>query len=166
MMGYLKKLNFLIGIFLVFIFIFIGSIAEKLSRAFLTVIQNIFYKFDLFDVGGGYIDMFYEKLILEGVGTFVYCAVALCGPIFLNKKFFNKLEINWIPSFILIFIFFGYFGMKVLIMFFQIIGKADWIDTLSYIVMAIGYFGGFISAMLVSAKYAEIHHPLIDKFTQ
>ena len=49
-------------------------------------------------------------------------------------------------------------------MFFKSIGKMDWIDTISYLVMSIGFFGGYLSAIIYSAMYAEIKHPLIDKF--
>ena len=39
----------------------------------------------------------------------------------------------------------------------------DWIDTFSYLVMSIGFFGGYLSAISYSAMYAEVKHPLIDK---
>ena len=165
MIFYLKKLNFLIGLLLVLVFIFIGSIAENLTRKILKVMQNIFYYFDYFDINGGYFGMFYEKLLLEGAGTFVYFSVALCGPIFLNKKLFSNIKINWIPSFLLIFIHFFYTGYKMFAaMSFDVLINADWIDMLSLFIILISYLGGFSIAMLFSAKYAEINHPLINKF--
>ena len=114
-------------------------------------------------VTGGYIGMFWEKLIMEGVGTFVFCAVTLCGPIYLNKKFFPKFNINWLPAIIFGFLYFAFFGLIIIVMFFKGFGKADWIDNLSFFVMSVGYFGGFLAAMVTSALYAEIKHPLIEK---
>ena len=160
----LNKLNFLVGIIMIVPFAFIGKLAENIARALLAVIQNLAYALDFMGVMGGYVAMFYEKLFMEGVGTFAFCAVMLCGPIFLNKKFFPKFKINWIPAIILTFIYFSFFGLMVIIMFFKSIGKMDWIDTISYLVMSIGFFGGYLSAIVYSAIYAEIKHPLIDKF--
>jgi hypothetical protein len=30
--------------------------------------------------------------------------------------------------------------------------------------MSIGFFGGYLSAIISSAMYAEVKHPLIEKF--
>ena len=160
----LSKLNFIVGIILIIPFSFIGKIAENLARLLFGFVQDIAFAFDYMRVMGGYVQMFYEKLLTEAVGTFVFCAVTLCGPIFLNKKFFPKFKINWLPSIILVFIYFAFFGLAIIILFFKGLGKLDWIDTISYLVMSIGYFGGFIGAIITSAIYAEIKHPIMEKF--
>ena len=160
---FFKKLNWLPGILLIIPFAFVGKLAENISRALLGLLQNISYYFDFMGVTGGYIGMFWEKLIMEGVGTFVFCAVTLCGPIYLNKKFFPKFNINWLPAIIFGFLYFAFFGLIIIVMFFKGFGKADWIDNLSFFVMSVGYVGGFLAAMVTSALYAEIKHPLIDK---
>ena len=85
----LNKLNFLVGIIMILPFAFIGKLAENIARALLAIIQNLAYALDFMGVMGGYVAMFYEKLFMEGIGTFVFCAVMICGPIFLNKKFFH-----------------------------------------------------------------------------
>ena len=72
---FFKKLNWLPGILLIIPFAFVGKLAENISRALLGLLQNISYYFDFMGVTGGYIGMFWEKLIMEGVGTFVFCAV-------------------------------------------------------------------------------------------
>ena len=102
----LSKLNFIVGIILIIPFAFIGSIVEDLARLLFGIIQNIAFALDFMGVMGGWAAMFWEKLITEAVGSFVFCAVTLCGPIFLNKKFFPKFKINWIPAIILAFIYF------------------------------------------------------------
>ena len=160
----LSKLNFIVGIILIIPFAFIGSIVEDLARLLFGIIQNIAFALDFMGVMGGWAAMFWEKLITEAVGSFVFCAVTLCGPIFLNKKFFPKFKINWIPAIILAFIYFAFFGLAIIFMFFKGFGKFDWIDTISYLVMSVGYFGGFIGAIITSAIYAEIKHPIIEKF--
>ena len=160
----LNKLNFLVGIILIIPFLFIGKIAENITRVLLGILQNIFAAFDFLGVSGGYIGMLYEKLVMEGFATFVYSFVMICGPIFLNKRFFPNFKINWIPAIVLTFIYFSYYGLIILIMFFKSIGKMDWIDTIPYLVMSIGFFGGYISGIISSAMYAEVKHPLIEKF--
>tara|TARA_B100000787_G_C16091403_1_gene249091 strand:+ start:270 stop:767 length:498 start_codon:yes stop_codon:yes gene_type:complete len=160
----LSKLNFIVGVLLVIPFFLIGKILENIARALFAVIQNIIYAFDFMGYMGGYFDMFWEKFLTEGIGTFVYCAASLCGPIFINKKIFPKFKINWIPSISLIFIFFTYHGLNLIFMFFKIFGKLDWIDTISFLVMSIGYFIGYLMAIILSLTYAEVKHPLIKKF--
>ena len=163
MIKYLNKLNFLVGILLVIIFSFVGKFIENISRALLKLVQNIFAYIDYLGTSSGYIAMFYEKLIMEGVGTFIFCAVTICCPIFLNKKIFPKFKINWFPSIVFVFLYFSIFGIFIIWLFIKGLGRLDWIDTLSYLVMAIGYFGGYISAIVFSIDYSNTKHPLIDK---
>ena len=75
----LSKLNFIVGIILIIPFAFIGSIAEDLARLLFGIIQNIAFALDFMGVMGGWAAMFWEKLITEAVGSFVFCAVTLCG---------------------------------------------------------------------------------------
>ena len=169
MTEFLKKLNFLPGIILILIFIIPASIAENISRTLMKLINNIFAFFDWMGVSGGYIGMFYEKLIVEGVGVAVYCAGMLLFPMYLNKRFFNKLEINWLPGIILVFLFFASTALFVLyIFFFKALGKMDWIDTLSYLVTFIGYSFGFLAVIYSSLKYSDTKNKyvkkLLDKF--
>jgi hypothetical protein len=164
MKTFLSKLNFIIGILLVIPFLFIGKILEDLARVLFGIVQDIAFAFDFMGVMGGYVAMFWEKLFTEGIGTFVFCAVSLCGPIFLNKKFFPKFKINWIPAIALVSIYFIFFGLTIIVLFFKGFGKLDWIDTISYLVMTIGYFGGFIAGIITSLTYGEVEHPLIEKF--
>ena len=88
---FFKKLNWLPGILLIIPFAFVGKLAENIARALLGLMQDISYYFDFMGVMGGYVAMFWEKLFMEGIGTFVFCAVSLCGPMFLNKKFEYKI---------------------------------------------------------------------------
>ena len=165
----LKKFNFLPGIILIIIFIIPARIAENISRMLMNLMNNIFAYFDWMGVSGGYIGMFYEKLVVEGVGVAVYCSGMLLFPMYLNKKFFSKLEINWLPGIILVFLFFGSTGLFVLyIFFFEALGKMDWIDTLSYLVTFIGYSFGFLAVIYSSLKYSDTKNKyvkkLLDKF--
>lgn len=68
MTEFLKKLNFLPGIILILIFVIPARIAENISRILMKLMHNVFAFFDWMGVSGGYIGMFYEKLIVEGVG--------------------------------------------------------------------------------------------------
>ena len=61
-------------------------------------------------------------------------------------------------------IYFIFFGLTIIVLFFKGFGKLDWIDTISYLVMTIGYFGGFIAGIITSLTYGEVEHPLIEKF--
>ena len=65
MTKFLKKLNFIPGILLIIIFIVPARIAENITRALFGLINNIFIYFDWLGVSGGYIGMFYEKLVIE-----------------------------------------------------------------------------------------------------
>ena len=71
MTKFFKKLNFLPGIILIIIFIIPARIAEDISRILTKLIQNIFAYFDYLGVSDGYIGMFYEKLVVEGIATLV-----------------------------------------------------------------------------------------------
>ena len=164
MKTFISKLNFIVGILLVIPFSFVGKFLENIARFVFGVIQDIAFAFDFMGVMGGYVAMFWEKLLMEGIGTFVFCAVSLCGPMFLNKKIFPKFKINWMPAIIFVFIYFAFFGLAIVLLFFKGFGKLDWIDTISYLVMAIGYFAGFIFGIITSLTYGEIKHPLIEKF--
>ena len=169
MTEFLKKFNFLPGIILILIFVIPARIAENISRILMKLMHNVFAFFDWMGVSGGYIGMFYEKLIVEGVGVAVYCAGMLLFPMYLNKRFFNKLEINWLPGIILVFLFFASTGLFVLyIFFFKALGKMDWIDTLSYLVTFIGYSFGFLAVIYSSLKYSDTKNKyvkkLLDKF--
>ena len=53
-------------------------------------INNIAAYFDFMGVSGGYVGMFYEKLIVEGLGAAVYCGGMLLFPMYLNKNFFKN----------------------------------------------------------------------------
>lgn len=103
------------------------------------------------------------------MGVAVYCAGMLLFPMYLNKRFFNKLEINWLPGIILVFLFFASTALFVLyIFFFKALGKMDWIDTLSYLVTFIGYSFGFLAVIYSSLKYIDTKNKyikkLLDKF--
>ena len=40
----------------------------------------------------------------------------------------------------------------------------DFVDTVQLIVMVIGYFGGFISPLIMALKHIGFDHPLMNKF--
>lgn len=156
MTNILKKLNFIPGIILIIIFIIPARIVEDIARAIFKLLNNIFFYFDWLGVTGGYIGMFYEKLVVEGVGAATYCAGMLLFPMYLNKKFFKKFEINWLPGIILVFLFFTIFALSFIYTFiFKGIGKMDWIDSLSILVMFIGYTFGYLIVIFSSLKYSE-----------
>ena len=156
MTNFLKQLNFIPGIILIIIFIIPARILENIARALFKVLNNIFIYFDWLGVSGGYIGMFYEKLVIEGVGAATYCAGMLLFPMFLNKKFFRKFEINWLPGIVLVFLFFTTFALIYLYSFiFKGLGKMDWIDSLSILVMFIGYTFGYLMIIFSSLKYSE-----------
>ena len=120
MKTFISKLNFIVGILLVIPFSFVGKFLENIARLVFGIIQDIAFAFDFMGVMGGYVAMFWEKLLMEGIGTFVFCAVSLCGPMFLNKKFFPKFKINWMPAIIFCFPFiFAFFGLAIVLLFFK-----------------------------------------------
>jgi hypothetical protein len=164
MANYLKKFNFLYGIILIIICIIPARIAQDISQALLRLINNIAAYFDFMGVSGGYVGMFYEKLIVEGLGAAVYCGGMLLFPMYLNKNFFKKFEINWLPGIICVFLFFSIPALYIIYIFlFKALGKMDWIDTLSYIVGSIGYTLGFLSIIFTALLYSETKNKFINK---
>ena len=164
MTKFFKKLNFLPGIILIIIFIIPARIAEDIARILTRLIQNIFAYFDYLGVFDGYVGMFYEKFVVEGVAAMVYCGGMLLFPMYLNKRFFKKFEINWLPGIILVFLFFGSTGLFLIyIFFFKALGKMDWIDTISYLVTFIGYSAGFLTVIYSSLKYSETKNKFVKK---
>ena len=164
MINILKKINFLPGIILIIIFIIPARIAENIARAILKLMNNVFAYFDYFGVSGGYIGKFYETLIIEGFGSAVYCAGMLLFPMYLNKRFFKKFEINWLPGIIFVFLFFTSFSLIALyLFFFEALGKMDWIDTISYVVGYISYTIGFLVIIFMSLQYSESQNKYVKK---
>jgi len=164
MTKFFKKLNFLPGIILIIIFIIPARIAEDIARILTRLIQNIFAYFDYLGVFDGYVGMFYEKFVVEGVAAMVYCGGMLLFPMYLNKRFFKKFEINWLPGIILVFLFFGSFALYFLYMFlFVALGNMDWIDTISYLVTFISYSLGFLVIINISLKYSETKNKFVKK---
>ena len=164
MTKFFKKLNFLPGIILIIIFIIPARIAEDIARILTRLIQNIFAYFDYLGVFDGYVGMFYEKFVVEGVAAMVYCGGMLLFPMYLNKRFFKKFEINWLPGIILVFLFFGSFALYFLYMFlFVALGNMDWIDTISYLVTFISYSLGFLVVINISLKYSETKNKFVKK---
>jgi hypothetical protein len=45
------------------------------------------------------------------MATFVFSTTMLLIPMYLNKNFFNKIKIIWLPSLVLVFLFFSIFGI-------------------------------------------------------
>ena len=88
----IEWLNFLPGIILIIIFIIPARIAEDIARILTRLIQNIFAYFDYLGVFDGYVGMFYEKLVVEGVAAMVYCGGMLLFPMYLNKRFLKSLR--------------------------------------------------------------------------
>lgn len=171
MTKFLKKLNFFPGILLIIIFVIPARIAENIVRALLELLNNIFFYFDWLGISGGYLTMFYEKLIIEGAGAATYCAGMLLFPMFLNERFFKKFQINWLPGIIFVFIFFTMFALYYLYSFiFLGIGKMDWIDSISILVMFIGYTAGYLMIIYTSLKYSKTKNKyakiIIDKFDE
>jgi len=164
-----KKINFLPGIILIIIFITPALIAQRVAQGILRLINNLFSYFDYMGISGGYAGKFYELLIVEGLGSAVYCGGMLLFPMYLNKRFFKKFEINWLPGIILVFLFFGLASLYALyLLFFKALGKVDWIDTVSYIVSYIAYTAGFLVVIFYSLQYSETNNKyvkkIIDKF--
>ena len=169
MINIFKKINFLPGIILIIIFITPALIAQRVAQGILRLINNLFSYFDYMGISGGYAGKFYELLIVEGLGSAVYCGGMLLFPMYLNKRFFKKFEINWLPGIILVFLFFGLASLYALyLLFFKALGNIDWIDTASYIVGYIAYTAGFLVVIFYSLQYSETNNKyvkkIIDKF--
>lgn len=169
MINILKKFNFLVGIVLILIFITPALIAQSFAKAILKLMNNLISYFDWMGISGGYIGKFYELLVVEGLGSAVYCGGMLLFPMYLNKKFFKNFEINWLPGIVLVFLFFGSFSLLTLyLFFFEALGEIDWIDTISYIVGYIAYTAGFLFVIYYALHYSETKNKyvknLLDKF--
>ena len=87
MINYLRKFNSLFGIFLVIIFLSLCKFLENILREILRYFEKLLHYF--LYAGGGYIELFYEKLFIEVLATFFWCSASLYIPIYLNKKYFN-----------------------------------------------------------------------------
>ena len=154
MMRILNKINFIVGIVVVLLFMFLAQILEKISRYLLGILQNFFYYFDPYSQGG-YIDLFYDSLMMEFVGTAVYSGSAIFLPILLFEKFFKNIEINWKPAIVLLFLFFLFYGV-LLIRFYLISSvELDFFDIIQIVVMLIGYFAGFIIPLFYAYNYEK-----------
>jgi len=165
MTSILKKLNFIFGIVFVIIGIIIGKFLEDIARVILNTIHNLLFSLGLGGPGsGGYIDLFWESFITEGLGTAVYSGTAIFGPILLFEKFFKNIKINWVPSIFLLFLFFLGFFINGLIQYFKGAPNVDFIDNIQIIVMYIGYFFGAFIPLIMALKYVGFKHSLLDKF--
>lgn len=162
MIKFLNKLNFLLGIILVLVFLFPGSIAKNISQRFMRLLNNIFAYIDWTGFSGGYLGMFYESLIVEGIGSAVYCSVIILLPMFLNKRYFKNVNINWLPAIFIVFLFFTLPTLIVIYMFFsKVLGTADWIDTITYVVAVLGHSFGYISIIIVALFYSETQNKYV-----
>ena len=163
MTNILKNLNFIVGIVSVIIGTLIGSFLEDIARVILKIIHNF-----LFFLGGpgsgGYIDLFYESFITEGLAMAVYSGTAIFGPIFLFEKFFKNTKINWVPSIFLLFLFFLGFFIYGLIQYFKAASNLDFVDNIQIIVMYVGFFFGAFSPLIMALKHVGFKHSLLDKF--
>jgi hypothetical protein len=120
-----------LGLILVIIFIIPGKYLEGVVRKLSVILFNFFSYFN-FTGGGSYIDFFYEKFAVEMMATFVYSATMLLIPMYLNKKFFNKIKIIWLPSLILVFLFFSIFGIIIATVFILNLTRLDWVELLQF----------------------------------
>ena len=66
------------------------------------------------------------------MATFVYSATMLLIPMYLNKKFFNKIKIIWLPSLILVFLFFSIYGIIIATVFILNLTRLDWVELLQF----------------------------------
>ena len=164
MINIFKKINFLPGIILIIIFITPALFAQRIAQAILRLMNNLFSYFDYMGISGGYAGKFYELFVVEGLGSAVYCGGMLLFPMYLNKRFFRKFEINWLPGIILVFLTFASFSLLgIYLFFFKALGKIDWIDTISYIVSYIAYTGGFLIITFYSLQYSETKNKYVKK---
>ena len=163
MSNILKRLNFILGIFFVFISIFIGKILEDIARSILKTMYN-FFAFWGGPGSGGYIDLFYESFVVEALGTAVYSGVAIFGPILIFEKFFNKIKINWLPSIILLSIFFLGFLIISLIDYFTRMSNLDFVENLQVIVMLLSYTIGAFMPLILAMKHLGFKYTWLNKF--
>ena len=147
-----------LGLILVIIFIIPGKYFEGVVRKLSVILFNFFSYFD-FTGGGGYIDFFYEKFVVEAMATFAFSATMLLIPMYLNKKFFNKIKIIWLPSLILVFLFFSIFGIIMVTTFFLSLTRLDWVELLQFFLTLVAYFGSYLSVCYTSLDYGDIKFP-------
>ena len=148
-----------LGLILVIIFIIPGKYLEGVVRKLSVILFKFFSYFDFTGGGGGYIDFFYEKFAVEVMATFVYSATMLLIPIYLNKKFFSKIKIIWLPSLILVFLFFSIFGIIMVAAFVLNLTRLDWVELLQFSLTLIAYFGSYLCVCYTALEYGDIKLP-------
>ena len=147
-----------LGLILVIIFIIPGKYLEGVVRKLSVILFKFFSYFD-FTGGGGYIDFFYEKFAVEVMATFVYSATMLLIPIYLNKKFFSKIKIIWLPSLILVFLFFSIFGIIMAAAFVLNLTRLDCVELLQFFLTLVAYFGSYLCVCYTALEYGDIKLP-------
>lgn len=147
-----------LGLILVIIFIIPGKYLEGVVRKLSVILFKFFSYFD-FTGGGGYIDFFYEKFAVEVMATFVYSATMLLIPMYLNKKFFSKIKIIWLPSLILVFLFFSIFGIIMAAAFVLNLTRLDWVELLQFLLTLVAYFGSYLCVCYTALEYGDIKLP-------
>ena len=148
-----------LGLILVIIFIIPGKYLEGVVRKLSVILFKFFSYFDFTGGGGGYIDFFYEKFAVEVMATFVYSATMLLIPIYLNKKFFSKIKIIWLPSLILVFLFFSIFGIIMVAAFVLNLTRLDWVELLQFSLTLVAYFGSYLCVCYTALEYGDIKLP-------
>jgi hypothetical protein len=151
-----------LGLILVIIFTIPGKYLEGVARKLSVILFNISSYFD-FSGGGGYIDFFYEKYVAEAMATFVFSATMLLIPMYLNKKFFNKIKIIWLPSLILVFLFFSIFGIITTVAFVLNLTRLNWLGLLEFFLTLVAYFGSYLSVCYIALNYGDVSLPWLDK---
>ena len=148
-----------LGLVLVIIFIIPGKYLEGVVRKLSVVLFNFFTHFDFSGGGGGYIDFFYEKFTVEIMATFAYSATMLLIPMYLNKKYFSKIKIIWLPSLILVFLFFSIFGMIMTATFILSLTRLDWVELLQFFLTLVAYFSSYLFVCYTALDYGDIKLP-------
>jgi len=148
-----------LGLILVIIFTIPGKYLEGVVRKLSVVLFNFFSHFDFTGGGGGYIDFFYEKFAVEVMATFVYSATMLLIPMYLNKNFFSKIKIIWLPSLILVFLFFSKFGIIMAAAFVLNLTRLDWVELLQFFLTMVAYFASYLSVCFIALDYGDIKLP-------
>ena len=148
-----------LGLILVIIFTIPGKYLEGVVRKLSVVLFNFFSHFDFTGGGGGYIDFFYEKFAVEVMATFVYSATMLLIPMYLNKNFFSKIKIIWLPSLILVFLFFSIFGIIMAAAFVLNLTRLDWVELLQFFLTMVAYFASYLSVCFIALDYGDIKLP-------
>ena len=93
------------------------------------------------------------------MATFVYSATMLLIPIYLNKKFFSKIKIIWLPSLILVFLFFSIFGIIMAAAFVLNLTRLDWVELLQFLLTLVAYFGSYLCVCYTALEYGDIKLP-------